>query len=91
MKVRAKFTVTRSAELGYGSGGLATCYRDGNNTGVPMREITLSPCYDKSNPEDVSFSEATPSGTINFTLTNPDLKDEFKPGTTYYVDFTPAQ
>lgn len=57
------------------------------DTGIPMREITLSAVYGDTE-ENRSFSTSTPSGTINFHLNNPALADEFKPGQTYYVDFT---
>jgi hypothetical protein len=35
--------------------------------------------------ENKSFSEYTPSGIVKFMLTNPNCKDEFKPGDTYYI------
>lgn len=60
------------------------------STGHPVREITLSAVYGGSAEND-SFSTSTPSGTITFTLNNPALADEFKPGWVYYVDFTPAE
>jgi hypothetical protein len=95
MKVRAKFTVGKVAEIGYaGANGphRSMCYRDSKETDVPVREITMNAVYDDGMAkENASFAEATPSGTIMFTLNNPDLVGEFKPGQIYYVDFTPAE
>lgn len=59
------------------------------STGVPYREITLSAVCDGSE-ENRSFADATPTGTITFTLSNLALADLFKPGENYYVDFTKA-
>lgn len=58
-------------------------------TDIPVREITLSAVHSGSE-ENRSFATATPSGSITFQLNNPALADEFKPGQSYYVDFTPA-
>ncbi len=102
MKVRAKFTVTKVAVLGYGGKQLNITAPDPANvpggvqnyvdTGVPMREIHTDALYDPNkNPEDIGFAAATPSGSITFQLDNPDLAEAFKPGQTYYVDFTPAE
>lgn len=93
MKVRAKFTVTKSAVMGYSAGDkgiVQMCYRDGQPTDVPAREITMTAVCG-TDGENASFAEATPSGQIQFTLNNPDLKDAFQPGQTYYLDFTPAE
>lgn len=61
------------------------------SSGVPIREIVLSAvCDDGLAMENKSFSTATPSGTITFILNNATLADEFKPGNSYYVDFTPV-
>jgi hypothetical protein len=92
MNVRAKFTVTKSAIMGYSSGDkgiVQMCYRDGKPTEIPAREITMSAVYGTAG-ENASFAEATPSGEIKFILNNPDLQEVFQPGQTYYVDFTPA-
>ena len=53
-------------------------------------EIELHTEYDKNDPEDTKFSEATPNGTLKFNLSNPRLLGTFKPGQTYYVDLTPV-
>jgi len=78
---RAKFTVSKVSVFGsvYQSGGEIKDYK----------EITMQPVCGGSE-ENRSFASATPNGTLTFTLTNPDLQDEFKPGTSYYLDFTRA-
>jgi hypothetical protein len=95
MKVRAKFTVGKVSEMGYaGANGpyKCVCYREGIETAVPQREITMGAVFDDGlAKENASFAEATPSGTITFQLSNPDLAEAFKVGETYYADFTPAQ
>lgn len=68
MKVRAKFAVTKVAELGNYNGSrqeitepnpaspIPGAYR---STGVPVREITLSAAYDNGiDAENVSFAKA---------------------------------
>jgi|GEM_PF-961531 hypothetical protein len=95
MNVRAKFTVTKVAEMGYqGANGphVSKCYQGGQETDVPMREITMTAVYDNGlSAENRSFAEATPSGSMTFLLSNAALKDEFRVGSTYYLDFTPAE
>lgn len=43
-----------------------------------------------SNPEDNSFSKATPNATCEMTIDNPDLRGKYVPGQVFYVDFTPV-
>lgn len=97
--VRAKFTVTKSSELGNYNGSRVDIMRNVStdlkhqrfeSTGVPVREITMSAVYSGPDTENKSFAEATPSGEIRFTLNNAGVADHFKPGETYYVDFTRA-
>lgn len=40
--------------------------------------------------EDNTFARYTPSGSVNLTITNPDLIGKFKPGQKFYLDFTEA-
>jgi len=42
------------------------------------------------NKEDNSFSEATPSATLEMTVSNKAVHGAFVPGASYYCDFTPA-
>jgi hypothetical protein len=98
MKVRAKFQVTKVSEFGYAGkrseiqrpveGARDGVHRKYESTGIPVREVTLAPQYDNSNPEDVSFAAATPSGICTLQIDNPAIADEFKPGDTYYIEFT---
>lgn len=41
-------------------------------------------------PEDNTYSKYTPSANLKMSITNPALAGQFKPGQTFYVDFTPA-
>lgn len=43
------------------------------------------------NKEDNSYSEATPSASADFTISNKALRGQFKPGQKFYVDFTPIE
>lgn len=95
MKVKAKFYVSKVAETG--SAGkrhdIQEYVKDAKganvavSTGQPVRVITMYAVGDDGNKENASFARWTPSGTIEFTLDNPALKDEFKPGQFYYVEF----
>lgn len=97
MTTRAKFEVTKVSEFGYSGSRQeiqkivesSPSYKKYESTGIPLREITLTAVYGGSK-ENESFATATPSGSITFQLNNPALADEFKPGQSYYVDFTPA-
>ena len=40
--------------------------------------------------EDNTFAKFTPSATLDITVQNPALVGAFKPGQTFYVDFTSA-
>lgn len=44
-----------------------------------------------TNSEDNTFSEATPSASLEMTISNKALHGKFKPGQTFYVDFTPVE
>jgi hypothetical protein len=93
MKVRAKFSVTKVAEFGDYNGNRQEILRVNGDkyesTGIPIREITLSVVYDNGvDAENASFAEATPNGSMTFTLNNPDCADEFKVGDNYYIDFS---
>ena len=56
-----------------------------------LEEVELITLYDKDDPEDTRFAEATPSGGLKFTLTNPHLVGTFNPGDVFYVDLTPVE
>ncbi len=40
--------------------------------------------------EDNTFARWTPAGSLELTITNPDLIGTFRPGQKFYLDFTPA-
>lgn len=44
-----------------------------------------------SNAEDNQFSQATPHGTLEMTISNPAAFDFLEPGKAYYLDFTPVE
>ena len=52
------------------------------------RTIKMYAVYGDGSEENRSFAAATPSGTIEFALTNPAASELFKPGERYYVEFT---
>lgn len=40
--------------------------------------------------EDNTYAKYSPSATLNICIANPALLGKFRPGETYYVDFTPV-
>lgn len=53
--------------------------------------VTMSAVYGgTTNDEDNSFAKTTPSGKIELTIANKELHGVYKPGDTFYVDFTPV-
>lgn len=44
-----------------------------------------------ADPENVRFTKATPWGQIVLGIDNPAAREQFVPGTAYFVDFTPAK
>lgn len=46
-------------------------------------------CSD-DDPENVSFSQATPTGNLEFLVTNPVVVGTIEPGAFYYLDLIPA-
>ncbi|PHS05878.1 MAG: hypothetical protein COA78_14920 [Blastopirellula sp.] len=78
-KVRAKFRVTdvHNQYLGMHYDGVCV-------------NVKMSPVFDDGTEENKSFSDATPQGSIELTITNPDAVAKFELGKPYYVDFTSA-
>ena len=60
-------------------------------TGKYQQNVRLAAVYDTSNPEDVSFAEATPSGELKIFVSNPVVVGTFKPGKNYYLDLIPCE
>ena len=54
------------------------------------RQVKLSAVTDDGNPENKAFWNATPSGTIDMLVSNPQALSLFEPGKTYYVTFYDA-
>lgn len=52
------------------------------------RLVKFQAMYDPSLPEDQRFAKATPSGSLEIHVDNPDV--HFELGQSYYLDFTPA-
>ncbi len=50
--------------------------------------VTMSPVYGEANKP---WSQATPQGKIEMSITNPDAVDQFELGKSYFVDFSPAE
>ena len=46
--------------------------------------------YDTSIPEDQRFQKATPWGECVLQIDNPAVLEQLKPGTSFYIDFTPV-
>lgn len=86
MPIRAKFTVNSVTQRGW--------------TGEVTQElIEANPVYcnrehptaeDKAACESHSYSEATPDGKLELLITNKAIFGTFKPGSKFYLDFTPA-
>lgn len=53
------------------------------------QKVALSAQY-SSSKEDNQFAAATPSGTLEMTISNPAVFGFLKPGKQYYLEFTEA-
>ena len=80
MNVRAKFTVTQVVETRFGSA-----------PDHAYKTVILEPRYDQTIPEDVRFLIATPSGRMEMRIENPTALEQFVPGKSFYVDFSPVE
>jgi hypothetical protein len=54
-----------------------------------LKSVKLHPVTSGS-PENAEFFKWTPCGSIDLGTINPEAAEQFKPGTEFYVDFTPA-
>lgn len=54
-----------------------------------LKTASLQPVSSGS-PENAEFFKWTPSGSIQLGTINPAAAEQFKPGTSFYVDFTPC-
>ena len=52
--------------------------------------VSMHPVYSDSE-ENKTFSDATPSGSVQLTVSNKNAWGFFVTGKEYYLDFTPAE
>lgn len=53
--------------------------------------LTMAAVYGGStNDDDNSFAKTTPNGKVELNVANKELHGVYKPGDTFYVDFTPV-
>lgn len=58
---------------------------EGGNEQVKMSAVT------NGTPEDNTYSKFTPGGSLEITISNPDLCGKINPGDKFYMDFTKAE
>jgi hypothetical protein len=75
MTVRAKFKLVEVHSLAWSG---------------RAKRFKFSAEYDSSIPEDRRFAQATPMGTLEFLVDNPEAADRFEIGKSYYLDFSPV-
>lgn len=56
----------------------------------PYETIKASAVYADKDPENVSFAAATPTGALEFTVSNPDVIGKIQAGSYYYLDLIPV-
>lgn len=76
--VQAKFTCSFKVENKY------------NSQFVKLYPVGIYNSQNQISDEDRAFWEATPSGSLEMYISNPDTKDFFEENKKYYVTFTPA-
>lgn len=81
--VRAKFNLTHIREQ-------RLCFSKDPRPqdGIEQKFLCFQTCYDDSIPEDERFQKATPSGSIEMQVDNPEALKQLEIGKSYYVDFT---
>lgn len=53
--------------------------------------VQLYPVYSADpNSENAKWAKATPGGSLQLTISNPDAFGAFEPGKEYFVDIAPA-
>lgn len=77
MNIRCKFVVQSVKELNWHI-----------EDGKFGQEIEMDAVHDSdsSNSENESFSKYTPSGTLKFMVSNPNVIGTIRPGQCYYID-----
>lgn len=79
MSIRAKLRVDHIIHTHY------------SKDGPPYSVVHLVTQYDESIPEDQRFQKATPTGRMEMQIDNPAALEQFVPGKTFYLDFTPVE
>ena len=51
-----------------------------------MEMLHMQCSYDPDNPEDIAFSEATPTGELSLAISNPALLGKFQVGNFYHIE-----
>lgn len=74
MATRAKFRCNSVTDFGANNG----------------EKAVLGAVTDDGNAENKAFWNATPAGTLEITVNNPDVRGFFKPGQSYYLDISEA-
>jgi hypothetical protein len=83
VKTRCRFTV--ASITSYNS------WTDGTKE-KPLQSVKLTAVYDDGlDKERASFSKATPSGTLEITVSNPAVVGTFEVGKDYYLDLIPVE
>ena len=62
--------------------------------GIEGNAVKFSTVYEpdaSKDTENARFPKATPWGEIRLGIDNPAALEQFEPGKTYYVDFSPAR
>lgn len=60
--------------------------KDGNTMGIIVK---MNPSYE--NGVNRAFWQATPTGSLEMQINNPAVFTFFRPGSKYWLDFTPAE
>lgn len=61
--------------------------------GAPTNQVSFRTVYEgdtSKDTENARFTKATPWGEIKLGIDNPAALEQFTPGKSYYVNFTPA-
>lgn len=61
--------------------------------GIENNAVSFRTVYEPNGPSDenMRFTKASPWGEIKLGIDNPAALEQFAPGKSYYVDFTPAE
>lgn len=77
MSLRLKMSVT-------------SVHRSADSNGDISSEVINLQAVTATNTENAKWSKWTPSGTLSFTVNNPDAFGKVLPGQFYYVDLVPS-